>query len=92
MSGESQHSNDPQGSRAAAFGAPHPARIRIFVNGEARELAGRPALAEALGILGAPKVGIAVERNGALVPKSLHATTRLEEGDRLEIVTFVGGG
>lgn len=36
--------------------------------------------------------GIAIERNLEIVPKSLHATTRLAPGDRLEIVQFVGGG
>ena len=90
--GESQISGDPQGSLAAALGAVRPSRTAIFVNGEPRELAGRPTLADALAVLGAPKVGIAVERNGAIVPRSLHASTRLDDGDRLEIVTFVGGG
>ena len=35
---------------------------------------------------------IAVERNGAIVPKSAHATTPLAAGDRMEIVVAVGGG
>lgn len=35
---------------------------------------------------------VAVERNGEIVPKSRHATTQLEAGDRLEIVVAVGGG
>ena len=35
---------------------------------------------------------LAVERNGAIVPQSLHAATALEDGDRLEIVVAVGGG
>ena len=35
---------------------------------------------------------VAVERNGAIVPKSLHATTPVEPGDVLEIVVAVGGG
>jgi sulfur carrier protein len=35
---------------------------------------------------------VAVERNGEIVPKSRHAETRLEAGDRLEIVVAVGGG
>jgi sulfur carrier protein len=35
---------------------------------------------------------IAVERNGEIVPKSLHARTSLADGDRLEIVVAVGGG
>ncbi len=35
---------------------------------------------------------VAVERNGEIVPKSRHADTQLEAGDRLEIVVAVGGG
>ena len=35
---------------------------------------------------------LAVERNGAIVPKSQHASTALTAGDRLEIVIAVGGG
>lgn len=36
--------------------------------------------------------GIAIERNLEIIPKSAHATTVLEDGDKLEIVQFVGGG
>lgn len=36
--------------------------------------------------------GIAVERNAEIVPKSEHSLTVLTEGDRLELVQFVGGG
>ena len=36
--------------------------------------------------------GVAVERNLEIVPKSLHASTALEDGDTIEIVEFVGGG
>ena len=35
---------------------------------------------------------IAVERNLEIVPRSAYAATELGEGDRLEIVNFVGGG
>ena len=35
---------------------------------------------------------VAVERNGAIVPRSRHADTILEDGDRIEIVVAVGGG
>ena len=47
------------------------------------------ALLEARG-LGGKRV--AVERNGAIVPKSRHAMTTLADGDRIEIVVAVGGG
>lgn len=35
---------------------------------------------------------IAVERNGSIVPKTQYGQTVLEDGDRVEIVSFVGGG
>lgn len=35
---------------------------------------------------------IAVERNGAIVPKSAYADALLQDGDVLEVVNFVGGG
>lgn len=65
--------------------------MRIQVNGEHREVAAATilALVEELG-LDVRKV--AVERNLEIVPRSLHATTALVEGDRVELVQFVGGG
>jgi len=65
--------------------------MRIQVNGEHRvvEAATILALVEELG-LDVRKV--AVERNLEIVPQSLHATTALAEGDRVELVQFVGGG
>lgn len=35
---------------------------------------------------------IAVEKNGDIVPKRMYTETKLESGDRLEVVSFVGGG
>lgn len=65
--------------------------MRIQVNGEPREVAAATVLAlvEELG-LDARKV--AVERNLEIVPRSLHAATPIAEGDRIEVVQFVGGG
>ena len=65
--------------------------MRIQVNGEPRDVAAATilALVEELG-LDARKV--AVERNLSIVPKSLHATTPIADGDRIEMVQFVGGG
>ncbi|HWQ86137.1 sulfur carrier protein ThiS [Brevundimonas sp.] len=65
--------------------------MRIEVNGEHREVAAATilALVEELG-LDVRKV--AVERNLEIVPRSLHAGTSIAEGDRIEVVQFVGGG
>lgn len=35
---------------------------------------------------------VAVERNGEIVPRGMHAATALDSGDQLEIVVAVGGG
>ena len=68
------------------------AKLRIEVNGEAREVPDGASVADLLVVLhlAAPKV--AVERNLEIVPRSAWATTRLAEGDRLEVVHFIGGG
>ena len=42
--------------------------------------------------LGPDPRGIAIERNLEIVPKSMHKSVVLEEGDQLEVVQFVGGG
>ncbi|MFN0207805.1 MAG: sulfur carrier protein ThiS [Planctomycetota bacterium] len=68
------------------------AEIEIVVNGEQKTVRAGATLVELLPSLGAPREGFAVERNGKIVPRSLHATEQLAAGDRLEIVTFVGGG
>ena len=41
---------------------------------------------------GRPTERVAVEKNGEIVPRALYGKTRLEDGDRVEIVSFVGGG
>lgn len=65
--------------------------MRIHVNGEAREVQATTlsGLVEALGL--DPRK-VAIERNLEIVPRSLHGATALNEGDRIEIVQFVGGG
>lgn len=65
--------------------------MRIQVNGEPREVEAATilALVEELG-LDIRKV--AVERNLEIVPRSLHASTAIMDGDRIEVVQFVGGG
>ncbi len=41
---------------------------------------------------GLPRDRVAVERNGEIVPRARYADTVLQDGDRVEIVRFVGGG
>ena len=66
--------------------------MNLFLNGEATSAPDGVSVEEFLRHLGMPEKGVAVERNREIVPKSLYGTTRLAEGDRLEIVQFVGGG
>ena len=66
--------------------------MQIILNGETRQIASGTNLADFVKTLGGDPRGIAIERNLEIVPKSAHAETLLEDGDRLEVVQFVGGG
>lgn len=66
--------------------------IEIVVNGEPRRIPACETLAQALAALGAPALGCAIEKNGRIIPRSTHGSEAIRDGDRLEIVTFVGGG
>ncbi len=65
--------------------------MRIEVNGEVRETAAATVLALVQELSLDPRK-VAVERNLEIVPRSLHGETVLVEGDRIELVQFVGGG
>ncbi len=66
--------------------------ITIVVNGIARDSIAGATLATLLADLALTGRKVAVERNGEIVPRGLHAATCLAQGDRLEIVVAVGGG
>jgi thiamine biosynthesis protein ThiS len=66
--------------------------MRIQLNGRDHELKGPMTLASLVEKLGLDGRKIAVERNLEIVPRSAYGVTTLVEGDRLEIVNFVGGG
>ncbi len=63
----------------------------VVVNGTELDVAGK-TLSEYLATTTYDLKRIAVERNGEIVFKSQYDETVLEDGDRLEIVSFVGGG
>jgi sulfur carrier protein len=65
--------------------------MRIQLNGEDREVAATTILA-LVRELSLDVRKVAVERNLEIVPRSLHADTPVTEGDRIEVVQFVGGG
>jgi sulfur carrier protein len=66
--------------------------VHVEVNGEKRELADGASVVALLEALGLGATLVAVERNGAIVPRAQHAATALADGDKLEVVHFVGGG
>ena len=66
--------------------------MNLFVNGEATEAPDSVTVAAFLEGMGLPQKGVAVERNREIVPRSSFGSTILAEGDRIEIVQFVGGG
>ena len=72
-----------------------PARLvhmRVEINGEPRDIEPGGTVSTLLVSLGLLDGPVAVERNAAIVPRAEHGTTLLAEGDKLELVQFVGGG
>jgi sulfur carrier protein len=66
--------------------------MRIEINGEPREVQASTTIAALLDSLGLGGKPVAVEVNQLIVPRAEHAAHALAEGDRLELVQFVGGG
>ena len=66
--------------------------VSITVNGEHRRVRAGLTLAQLAADLGLVPEKVAVERNLEVVPRSTLAEVRVEDGDELEIVHFVGGG
>jgi sulfur carrier protein len=66
--------------------------VTLTVNGQSKTLPEGTTLVQLVRELGLEKNPIAVELNRQVVPRDRHGETRLAEGDRLEIVTLVGGG
>ncbi len=64
----------------------------IVINGETRTIREGATVLSLLAELSLPESRVAVERNRAIVRKADFAGTALRDGDRVEIVTFVGGG
>ena len=66
--------------------------MRIRLNGDERDVPDGTTVAGLLDQLGLPPEQVAVELNQELVARALRDRTPLSEGDRLEVVTLVGGG
>lgn len=66
--------------------------LTVTVNGEVREIDRPATVADLLRRLEIPQRGLAVEVNLEVVPRWRHAEHFLADGDRVEIVSLVGGG
>lgn len=66
--------------------------MKLTINGEERAFAALPDVAALVAALGLDARKVAVERNLEIVPRSAYGATALVDGDRIEIVHFIGGG
>ncbi|MBD2293437.1 thiamine biosynthesis protein ThiS [Anabaena sphaerica FACHB-251] len=67
-------------------------QITLQVNGETRSCLSQTPLPELLQQLGFNPRLVAVEYNGEILHRQFWTETKIENGDRLEVVTIVGGG
>ena len=66
--------------------------MHLLVNGEPLDLPDDARVATLIERMQLTGKRLAVEINGQIVPRSAHAETRLNPGDRVEIVQAIGGG
>jgi len=66
--------------------------MEIRLNGELRAVADGLSVEQLVEVLGLGERRVAVELNRDIVPRASFATTRLQAGDVVEVVQFVGGG
>lgn len=67
-------------------------KVEITLNGAAHAIAGPVSVGELVRGLGLDARKVAVERNLEIVPRSVYDRAEIKNGDRLEIVQFIGGG
>jgi thiamine biosynthesis protein ThiS len=66
--------------------------MTLTLNGETKSFTGLADVAGLVAALGLDPKKVAVERNLEIVPRSAYGRTPLADGDRIEIVHFIGGG
>ncbi len=66
--------------------------MKLVLNGEDRNFADVTSIAGLVAALGLDVRKVAVELNLEIVPRSAYAATPVADGDRIEIVHFIGGG
>ncbi|MGE0883399.1 MAG: sulfur carrier protein ThiS [Blastocatellales bacterium] len=66
--------------------------MEISVNGEPRQITKEASVTDLVASLELTAARLAIELNLSILPRNSWATTKLQNGDKLEIVHFVGGG
>lgn len=66
--------------------------LHLTINDEPHQCAPHTTIAGLLSALKLDPTEVAVERNLEILPKSTYATTTVQAGDRLEIISLIGGG
>lgn len=66
--------------------------MKVFINGETREIQNETNLSDLLKQLSLPSERIAIELNKEVVRRKDWETIRIRDADKIEIVHFVGGG
>jgi thiamine biosynthesis protein ThiS len=66
--------------------------VQLTINGESRAVSDVADIAGLVAALGLDTRKVAVERNLEIVPRSAYGKTPIADGDRIEIVAFIGGG
>jgi len=82
----------PEEMRTGQTDDPSDGTLRLTVNGEERRVRDVTTVSDLLAELGIDPRRVAVERNRTVLAREELEETRLEDGDVLEIVQFVGGG
>jgi thiamine biosynthesis protein ThiS len=66
--------------------------MKLMVNGEEKEFSVSATVLDVVQSLGLTPAQVAVERNLEIVPRATYSQVTVEENDKIEVVTFVGGG
>jgi thiamine biosynthesis protein ThiS len=66
--------------------------LNVFVNGEQKEIAEGSAVSDLINLLGLTPERLAVELNRRIIKRAEWPSTTLRDGDKVEVVHFVGGG
>ena len=66
--------------------------ITIYINGVSRQFPSNLNIADFIAALGYTGKRVALECNGAIVPRGTYADVQLTDGDHFELVVAVGGG